>query len=98
MPLIRELGIYCYDPTKLSEEPLDVDNHACDAARYAVVGHDRGRGLARAYPIETDEEVEAKLQAEEAERRRVSWAAKAHTAEERQRDPFDPIWWGGADE
>ena len=32
MPLIRELGMYHYDETKQVEEPVDEDNHACDAA------------------------------------------------------------------
>lgn len=43
MPLIRELGMYCYDPEKASETPVDADNHACDALRYLVVGLDRHR-------------------------------------------------------
>ncbi len=31
-PLIRELGMYQYDPAKLTEEPIDADNHACFVA------------------------------------------------------------------
>lgn len=42
-PLVQELGRYRYDPTKTKEEPIDVDNHACDALRYWVVGTDRNR-------------------------------------------------------
>ncbi len=47
MPLIRELGMYRYDETKQPqvEEPIDEDNHACDALRYLVVGLDRRRSV-----------------------------------------------------
>jgi hypothetical protein len=41
--LIREAGMYCYDPEKLSENPIDDNNHAMDALRYLVVGLDRGK-------------------------------------------------------
>jgi hypothetical protein len=39
--LIREGGLYVYDPAKESEEPIDADNHSWDACRYMIVGHDR---------------------------------------------------------
>jgi hypothetical protein len=42
-PLLRELGLYAYDPSKFTEEPIDVDNHSPDALRYLIVGHDRGK-------------------------------------------------------
>ena len=58
LPLIQELGLYRYDPAKLSEEPIDVDNHACDGLRYQIVGHDRGRFVGSAYPVETVKERE----------------------------------------
>lgn len=56
MPLIRELGMYRYDETKQLEEPLDIDNHACDAMRYLVVGLDRGRAVPRVEPAPTPED------------------------------------------
>jgi hypothetical protein len=43
LPLVREAGMYCYDPEKRSENPVDADNHAMDALRYLVVGLDRGK-------------------------------------------------------
>ena len=42
-PLLNELGNYHYDPSKSVEEPVDEDNHACDALRYLITGLDRGR-------------------------------------------------------
>lgn len=45
LPLIREMGMYCYDPEKKSENPIDADNHACDALRYLIVGLDRGNAI-----------------------------------------------------
>jgi hypothetical protein len=47
--LIRELGLYHYDPERDSEEPIDEDNHSADSLRYLCVWHDRGN-LAR--PLE----------------------------------------------
>lgn len=64
MPLIRELGMYHYDETKQVEEPVDEDNHACDALRYLVVGIDRGRSVPLVVPLETDEERVAREKAE----------------------------------
>jgi len=43
LPLIRELGLYHYDPTKQQDTPVKEDDHACDALRYLVVGLDRNR-------------------------------------------------------
>jgi hypothetical protein len=41
--LIRELGLYIYDPEEPElEEPLKQDDHTLDALRYWVVGRDRG--------------------------------------------------------
>ena len=42
-PLLYELGMYAYDPTKTLEEPVDKYNHACDALRYWITSYDRGR-------------------------------------------------------
>ncbi len=43
LPLVRELATYCYDPEKMTEEPVKEDDHACDALRYLIVGLDRGK-------------------------------------------------------
>jgi hypothetical protein len=94
MPLIRELGIYCYDPTKLSEEPIDADNHACDALRYEIVGRDRGRFLGSAYPVETVEEREKREHEREEEEQRASWEVKRRTEEEMRNLPWDNPQWG----
>lgn len=51
--LIREAGMYAYDPEKLSENPVDRDNHAMDALRYLVVGLDRGNAAPPMVEIET---------------------------------------------
>jgi phage terminase large subunit len=42
---IREAGLYRYDPDRLSpqDNPVDEDNHAMDAIRYAVMEIDRHR-------------------------------------------------------
>lgn len=39
--LIRELGVYAYDPKSIEkgkEEPIKLDDHCCDALRYLVMG------------------------------------------------------------
>ena len=39
--LIREFGIYAYDPDSIErgkEEPVKIDDHCCDAERYLVQG------------------------------------------------------------
>jgi hypothetical protein len=74
MPLIRELGMYHYDETKQVEEPVDEDNHACDALRYLIVGIDRGK-TPSVLPVVTPEQRKAREQAErdaELERRKAS--------------------------
>lgn len=43
LPLVRELSTYCYDPERMTEEPVKEDDHACDALRYLIVGLDRGK-------------------------------------------------------
>ncbi len=91
MPLIRELGMYHYDETKAPrvEEPVDEDNHACDALRYLVVGLDRGRAVPSLSSPETDaERIEReKREAEiEALRRKNLDAAL-------QADIMNDHWW-----
>ena len=98
--LIRELGAYRYDPTKESEEPIDKENHMPDAARYLIVGHDRGqlvppkRTAAQEAAEELAIEAEWEREQEEArqERRRPSWAASKHEGEE-SNDPYDMSLW-----
>lgn len=67
--LVREAGLYAYDPTKIREEPIDRDNHAMDALRYLIVGLDRGKAVARRRtPAEVAAEAEAAEAAEAAAR------------------------------
>jgi phage terminase large subunit len=52
--LVRELGMYMYDPAKPEkEDPLKQNDHAPDALRYLVVGLDRGRYGDRLAPAVT---------------------------------------------
>ncbi len=78
MPLIRELGMYRYDETKQPqvEEPIDEDNHACDALRYLIVGLDRRRSVASI--VERESEVERDL--------REAAEAKANLAARQAKD------------
>jgi hypothetical protein len=86
LDLVRELGMYHYDPAKKLEEPIDEDNHAVDALRYLVVGLDRNRTPAGM--IETDEQQQAREQQEaKAERARKEELDRAAHA-----DPFDERW------
>lgn len=86
LPLIRELSAYHYDPSKETEEPVKVDDHACDSARYLCVGIDRNRSpddasqrriarqhAERAADVEREREAEetAALAAREAEWERL---------------------------
>jgi hypothetical protein len=43
LPLIRELGLYRYDPEGISEEPLKEDDHSIDAFRYLITCISCGR-------------------------------------------------------
>jgi hypothetical protein len=84
--LIREAGGYVFDK---DGDPVDVDNHACDALRYLVVGLDRGRLVKPPPPrVPTAAELDelARLEAEEKARRR-----------EEHRDLNNPYWWGDND-
>ena len=91
LPLVRELSMYCYDPEKKLEEPIDEDNHACDALRYLVVGLDRGRNIRPAIEPESDpdrllrEQKEAKAELER--RQEIERIARD--------DPFDDRLFGG---
>lgn len=84
--LLREAGQYVYGP---NGQPLDEDNHACDALRYLVVGLDRGRAIrVPPGPGPTPEQVAAALAAEEAE---------AKLRRERFTSVDNPHWWGDGD-
>ncbi len=88
-PLIRELSNYHYDDTKLSEEPVDLDNHACDAMRYLVVGHDRGQSVTSIYPAPSSEEQIARERAE----RIAAIERKLEAEREAQANIDDERWW-----
>ena len=84
LPLIRELGMYHYDPEKQSEEPVDADNHACDALRYMIVGIDRHKG--KVEPEETDADRAAQRLADE--------QGRQDAARRAVEDPWDPAIFG----
>lgn len=54
-PLIREMGMYQYDPEKRSEDPIKENDDACDALRYLITGLDRRRAI----PVSIAPEPEA---------------------------------------
>lgn len=87
--LVRELGLYINDPEKPdSEEPLKQDDHAPDALRYWVVGHDRGTYVTDQAPIESDEQRKLREQAEaDAELKR-----RQELDRQAQDNPDDPRW------
>ncbi len=56
--LVRELGLYMRDPDKPeTEEPTKENDHAPDALRYLIVGHDRGREVPSVMPRLSDPEL-----------------------------------------
>ena len=84
--LVRELGLYIYDPEKPdSEEPLKEHDHCCDALRYWIVGRDRGRYTTDQAPRESDEEREQREQAEAS----VELNRRIKEEESARWDPFD---------
>ncbi len=82
--LVREAGLYSYDPDKQKEEPLDADNHSLDALRYLIVGLDRGRAVASLG--EDPAEVARRADEDRAEQERI---------EAEHRDVDNERWWGG---
>lgn len=58
--LIRELGVYAYDPKSIEkgkEEPVKIDDHCCDGLRYLIMG--MWTKIRRWLPVgEQDEEKE----------------------------------------
>lgn len=88
--LIRELGLYMRDPNKPeSEEPTKENDHAPDALRYLIVGHDRGREVPSIHARETEEQTRERQLAEA-----VS-AVEARQAldEAAQADFMNDRWW-----
>jgi hypothetical protein len=96
MPLIRELSNYHYDETKQIEEPVDEDNHACDALRYLVVGIDRGRHVTSVAhePTPDEEAIQAELEAiAEASTRKAEFERKQKLEDEARENPsLDDRW------
>lgn len=87
MPLIRELGMYHYDELKKLEEPVDEDNHACDALRYLIVGLDRHR-----MPSVIEPETEEQVKAKEAADKKAEHERRRKLDEEAQQDPDLDRW------
>jgi hypothetical protein len=87
--LVRELGLYVRDINKPDEEePIKRDDHAPDALRYLVVGHDRNRYVESGEPQETDEQMAEREQAESESRAMQALEVAA------SRDWNDPQLWG----
>ncbi len=87
--LIRELGLYMRDPDKPeTEEPTKENDHAPDALRYLVVGHDRGREVPLLKPRESDIERQAR-EADEAKAKHAVLAAQDEAA---QADIMNDRW------
>ncbi|MBU6428252.1 MAG: terminase family protein [Cyanobacteria bacterium REEB65] len=66
--VLREAGLYQYDPDSPKEEPMDRDNHAMDALRYLITGLDRGRAVDGRPGPPSEEEIaaeKARLKAEQ---------------------------------
>lgn len=82
--LIRESTIYAYDPEKLTEQPIDSDNHAMDALRYLITGIDRGKAVPQPKP-----DLAAILAEQE-------WEEKQRHEEWQSVD--NPAWWGEEEE
>lgn len=91
LPLIRELSMYCYDTDKKLEEPVDEDNHACDALRYLIVGLDRGRSVPSIIAQETEAERTQRRDAEA----KADYARREEIEQLARDDPFDDRLFGG---
>lgn len=88
--LIRELGLYMRDPDKPeTEEPTKENDHAPDAIRYLIVGHDRGREVPSLRPRMSGPELQ-ELAAKE--KQEAFEAAQARDAAA-QANMMDDRWW-----
>ncbi len=88
--LVRELGLYMRDPDKPeTEEPTKENDHAPDALRYLIVGHDRGREVPSIIrPLTDPERMERdreERRAESLRRQEADLAAQANMMDDR--------WW-----
>jgi Terminase large subunit, T4likevirus-type, N-terminal len=92
LPLVRELGMYRYDEAKSSENPIDEDNHACDALRYLCVGLDRNRDVPA-----VSERAEREAGAAEPGRLEAERVAAIERDRAAQADPEADRWWGGSE-
>jgi hypothetical protein len=90
LPLIRELGLYHYDPDKSTEEPVDEDNHACDALRYLCVGITRGHAVPS---VVNAAEVQAEQLAREQAERDKELAERKERDRLAQADIDLDHWW-----
>lgn len=91
LPLVRELGLYHYDPEKESDEPVKEDDHSPDALRYWVVGLDRTRGpsaAAAARIAREHAELGRIREREEQEREAAEQAAREERLRRLDEDPF----------
>lgn len=85
LPLVRELGMYHYDPAKHLEEPVKEDDHAVDSLRYLIVGIDRNRASGYVHPEMKPEAIQARVDAEK--------AAKVEAEKLAHQDPWDDRLW-----
>ncbi len=85
LPLVRELGMYHYDPAKHVEEPVKEDDHACDSLRYLCVMLDRHRASGYVHPEMRPEAITARADAEK--------AAKVEAENLAHQDPWDDRLW-----
>lgn len=98
LPLIRELGLYHYDPDKSSDEPVKEDDHTCDALRYWIVGHNRLHGITpgQAAKVARETEYQMKIREEEEKEQELVAVAARESRWSNQRsatfDPNDPLW------
>ena len=86
--LVRELGLYMRDPDKPeTEEPLKENDHAPDALRYLIVGHDRGREVPpltpRLTPMEYQAQQAAKAKADQEAAKARDLAAQGNWLDDR---------------
>ncbi len=88
--LVRELGLYMRDPDKPeTEEPTKENDHAPDALRYLIVGHDRGREV---QPLKPRESL-IERQAREADEAKAAMKVRKEADLAAQANLMDDRWW-----
>ncbi len=91
-PIIREFGMYRYDPMKVTEEPIDEDNHSMDALRYCIVGCTRGHAVPSVIsPDDLRDQAKIRESVIEAQLRQ----RQQDVQQARHEDIDDPLWWDG---